>query len=86
MRTVVSSPMRFEKWNGYCITVLNLEYADTGERCGSMHQAISNRSWAHAKKLFWTTWREENPNEFLKPRQHEPAKTLKKTLICLRVT
>jgi len=69
MRTVVSSPMRFEKWNGYCITVLNLEYADTGERCGSMHQAISNQSWAHAKHLFWTTWRHDNPNEFLKPRQ-----------------
>ncbi len=69
MRTVVSSPMRFEKWNGYCITVLNLAYADTGEHYCSMHQAISKRSWAHAKHLFWTTWREENPNEFLKPRQ-----------------
>ncbi len=69
LRQVTSSPMRFEKWNGYCITVLNLEYADTGERCGSMHQAISRHSWAHAKKLFWTTWREENPGEFLKPRQ-----------------
>jgi len=69
MRTVVSSPMRFEKWNGYCITVLNLEYSDTGERFGSMHQAISNRSFAHAKHLFWTTWRHENPNEFLKPRR-----------------
>ena len=69
LRQVTSSPMRFEKWNGFCITALNLEYADTGERYCSQHQAISRRSWAHAKQLFWTTWREDHPGFFLKPRK-----------------
>ena len=64
---VTSSPMRFEYSNGvFIVTCLNLEAG--GKHIITMHTGESLKSFSHAKRDFWITWRERMPGYFLKPR------------------